>query len=252
MTALIVSTIIALPVLANVLLADLNLHGTVCGEKICNNSEYCSPFDMQCRPCATVCNATSHNYQPVECTRDCQLYLHDQRYAQQMDQARQYDDLRDEIEKLKYRFVITTTLTCFSLFGMLYLLGRTLIRWKRIQNSLQTLFRRNLKVKAANKNRVQDDVEAAVNKQNGGLKLTIPSISATVEAESKIENNNSSSNTSSNTSSNKISTPNTVSTSLSRRYASEDTTLDYAYDNPAMTPSPEAAQLKIKARESSF
>lgn len=103
---------------------------------------------------------------------------------------------------------------------------------------------------------MQDDVEAAVNKQNG-LKLTIPSISATVEAESKIEHNNSSgnngsSNASSNTNSNKISTPNTVSTSLSRRYASEDTTLDYAYDNPAMTPSPEAAQLKTKARESSF
>jgi len=58
-----------------------------------------------------------------------------------------YSSIIEEIEKLKYRFVITTTLTCFSLFGMLYLLGRTLIRWKRIQQSLQTVFRRDIKVK---------------------------------------------------------------------------------------------------------
>ncbi|XP_024867286.1 protein grindelwald [Temnothorax curvispinosus] len=244
---LIVTTIVALSVLPNVLLADLDPRGIKCGEKFCNISEYCSPFDQHCRPCAIACNVTSHNYQPEECAKDCQFYLHDQRYVQRMDQSRQYDDLREEVEKLKYRFVITTTLTCFSLFGMLYLLGRTLIRWKRIQHSLQTVFRRNIKLKA-NKNKVQDDVEAAVNKQNG-LKLTIPSISGTVEQETKIENNNSSSNSNSNGIN---TTPNTTSTPLSRRHASEDTTLDYAYDNPAMTPSPDAAQLKTKARESSF
>ncbi|XP_011865462.1 PREDICTED: uncharacterized protein LOC105560719 [Vollenhovia emeryi] len=247
---LIVTAIVAVSVLANVLLADLDPRGTKCGERLCNISEYCSPFDQHCRPCAIACNVTSHNYQPEPCMSDCQFYLHDQRYAQRMDQSRQYDDLREEVENLKYRFVITTTLTCLSLFGMLYLLGRTIIRWKKIQHTLQTIFRRNIKVKQANKNKVQDDVEAGVNKQNG-LKLTIPNISATVEQESKIENNNSNSNSNSN--SNGInSTPNTTSTPLSRRHASEDTTLDYAYDNPAMTPSPDAAQLKTKARESSF
>ncbi|XP_012540858.1 protein grindelwald [Monomorium pharaonis] len=245
--ASLVKPIVVLSVLANVVLADLDLRGTKCGEKYCNITEYCSPFDVHCRPCAIACNVTSHNYQPDMCTKDCQLYLLDQRYAQHMDQSRQYDDLREEIEKLKCRFVITTTLTCFSLFGMLYLLGRALIRRKRIQQSLQTVFRRNIKVKGS-KNKVQDDVEAAVNKQNG-LKLTIPNISATVEQEAKIENNNSNSNSSSNGIN---STPNTTSTPLSRRHASEDTTLDYAYDNPAMTPSPDSAQLKTKARESSF
>ncbi|XP_018315157.1 protein grindelwald isoform X1 [Mycetomoellerius zeteki] len=245
---LIVSVIVVLSVLANVLLADLDPRGTRCGEILCDISQYCSPFDLHCKPCADACNVTSHNYQPDECKKDCQFYLHDQRYTQRMDQSRQYDDLREEVEKLKYRFVITTILTCFSLLGMLYLLARTLIRWKRIQESLQTLFRRNIKVKQANKNKVQDDVEAATNKQNG-LKLTIPSISATVEQESKIENNNSSSNSNSNGIN---TTPNTTSTPLSRRHASEDTTLDYAYDNPAMTPSPDSAQLKTKARESSF
>jgi hypothetical protein len=83
--------------------------------------------------------------------------------------------------------------------------------------------------------------EASANKQNG-LKLTIPSISATVETESKSTENSNGNSTS----------PNTTSTPLSRRHASEDTTLDYAYDNPAMTPSPETAQARTKARESAF
>lgn len=97
--------------------------------------------------------------------------------------------------------------------------------------------------KATNNNKVQDDaVETGVgnnvNKQNG-LKLSMPTISATVVASSQ------------NTTTNSNGTPNTTSTPLSRRHPSEDTTLDYAYDNPAMTPSPEAAQLRTK-RESSF
>ncbi|XP_070153562.1 protein grindelwald [Polyergus mexicanus] len=235
-------TVIAVIALATFSLADLDLRGAQCGEKRCNVSEYCSPFDMHCRPCSVACDIDSHNYQPDECVKDCQVYLHDQRYIERMDSNRQYDDLREQVQRLKNWFAITTTLTCFSLLGMLYLLGRTLIRWERIQNTLRAVFRKNL-VKVANKNK--DDVEAAVNKQND-LKLTIPSISATVEPESKITENSSSNSNGNST------TPNTTSTPLSRRYASEDTTLDYAYDNPAMTPSPEAAQLRTKARESSF
>jgi len=95
-----------------------------------------------------------------------------------------------------------------------------------------------LSFQATSKNKVQDDVEATVVKENG-LKLAMPTISAAVEQESK-----------SNVNSNGT-TPETTSTPLSRRYPSEDTTLDFAYDNPAMTPSPEAAQLRTK-RESSF
>lgn len=73
--------------------------------------------------------------------------------------------------------------------------------------------------------------------KESNLKLTMSTISAAVESSRSNGNNND--------------TSNTTTTSLSRRHPSEDTTLDYAYDNPAMTPSPEAAQLRPK-RESSF
>ncbi|EFN70515.1 hypothetical protein EAG_01223 [Camponotus floridanus] len=234
--------VIAAIILADVSLANLDLQGVRCGEKRCNASEYCSDFDMHCRPCAVVCDKNNHNYQLEECIKACQVYLDDQRYMERMDLNRRYDDLREKVERFQNWFVITTTLTCFSLLGMLYLLGRTLIRWERIQNTLRTVFRKKL-AKVANKNK--DDIEAAVNKQNV-LKLTIPSISATVEPEPKITENSSSNSNGNST------TPNTTSTPLSRRCASEDTTLDYAYDNPAMTPSPETAQLRTKVHESSF
>jgi len=94
-------------------------------------------------------------------------------------------------------------------------------------------------LQATSKNKVQNDVEATIVVKENGLKLAMPTISAAVEQESK-----------SNANSNGT-TPETTSTPLSRRYPSEDTTLDFAYDNPAMTPSPEAAQLRTK-RESSF
>lgn len=217
-------------------LASLDLRGVKCGEKQCNISEYCSPYDSHCRSCSDACDASSRNYQPDECIKDCQVYLHDQRYALRMDLG-QYDDLREEVEKLRVMFTVTTTLTCFSLLGILYLLGRTLIRWEKIQNTLRAVFSKNW-AKATGKNKVQDDVEAGVVKQNG-LKLSMPTISATVEQEVKSDANSNGT------------TPETTSTSLSRRHPSEDTTLDFAYDNPAMTPSPEAAQLRTK-RESSF
>lgn len=209
--------------------------GAKCGDKYCNVSEYCSPYDTHCRPCAEACDAQSRNYQPDECAKDCQVYLHDQRYVLRAD-PRKYDDLRDEVDRLRIMFTITTTLTCLSLFGILYLLGRTLLRWEKFHNTLRAVFTKNWAKQATNKNKVQDDVEVGVTKQNG-LKLTMPTISATVDTSNSVENSNG--------------TPNTTSTPLSRRHPSEDTTLDYAYDNPAMTPSPDTAQLRTK-RESSF
>ncbi|XP_032668732.1 protein grindelwald [Odontomachus brunneus] len=234
MTLLVVA-IVSLSVLSPALAENFDLHGAKCGSKRCSISEFCSPYDTHCRPCSDACDADHHNFQPDECAKDCQVYLHDQRYVLRTD-IKQYDDLRDEVKRLQTMFTVTTTLSCLLLCAVLYLLGRPLLKWKKIQNTLRVLFRKNWVKKATNKNKVQDDVESNGTKQNG-LKINMPTISATVEMDTSNGNSND--------------TPNTTSTSLSRRHPSEDTTLDYAYDNPAMTPSPEAAQLRTK-RESSF
>ena len=106
------------------------------------------------------------------------------------------------------------------------------------------------------------DAESGVtSRHNGQLKLTMSTISASV-APSRYSVNETTTATATASGSRSGSgsgsgsgtgnaTPNTTSTTLSRRHPSEDTTLDYAYDNPAMTPSPEVVQHRTK-RESSF
>lgn len=103
------------------------------------------------------------------------------------------------------------------------------------------------------------DAESGTSRHNG-LKLTMPTISASVAPSRFLENESghggngtgsASGSGSANGSGTGNATPNTTTTSLSRRHPSEDTTLDYAYDNPAMTPSPETVQHRTK-RESSF
>lgn len=48
--------------------------------------------------------------------------------------------LAEEVERLRVMFAVLTTLTCLSLLAILYLLGRTLIRWEKIQKALRTAF----------------------------------------------------------------------------------------------------------------
>ncbi|XP_035736449.1 protein grindelwald-like isoform X2 [Vespa mandarinia] len=219
------------------IVTGLSLRGNKCGQKVCNTTEYCSRFDTQCKPCSTICNPEDHNHQPEDCLKDCQEYVYDQRYALR-EELSQYEELR-EVNRLRILLGVTLTLTCLAIMVIVYLLIRTFVRCNKIGNAIRNVFSKKWVKKATNNNKVQDDVETGgnnVNKQNG-LKLSMPTISATVTSSQDTSNSNG--------------TPNTTSTPLSRRHPSEDTTLDYAYDNPAMTPSPEAAQLRTK-RESSF
>ena len=85
-------------------------------------------------------------------------------------------------------------------------------------------------------NKVRDDVEAGVPKQNG-LKLTMPTISGSVAVSERMSTDDG--------------TPSTTNTDLSKSNACEDSVLDYAYDNLAMTPSPDTSQSRSK-RESSL
>ncbi|XP_015175411.1 PREDICTED: protein grindelwald isoform X2 [Polistes dominula] len=228
----------------------LNLNATKCGTLYCTSLEYCSAVDTLCRPCSTICNPDDRNHQPEDCRRDCQEYIYDQRYALRKElnqyalreELNQYDQLR-EVDRLRILLSVTLTLTCLAIMVIVFLLIKTFIRCDKIGNAIRNVFSKKWVKKATNNNKVQDDVENGNVKNNNpnnnqnNLKLTMPTISATVSSSEDNSNSNS--------------TPNTTSTPLSRRHPSEDTTLDYAYDNPAMTPSPEAAQLRTK-RESSF
>nr|XP_034186781.1 uncharacterized protein LOC117607321 isoform X1 [Osmia lignaria]XP_034186782.1 uncharacterized protein LOC117607321 isoform X1 [Osmia lignaria] len=263
--------------------AALNPNGVLCGDVRCTTVEYCSHHDKHCKPCSNICNVTGRNYEPVECSTDCQEYLHDQRYVL----LEQYNDLRGEVGRLWILVAVSTTAAVFSLLSSMYLLAKMFPRWVKMRAALARLFtgkctkvRRETSLSSGSKvstpffqranngnnrrshnnnnNKVQEDAESGTVKHNG-LKLTMPTISASVAPSREPERgtgneSGSASGTGSRSGSGSgpcHATPNTTTTSLSGRHPSEDTTLDYAYDNPAMTPSPETAQLRAK-RESSF
>ncbi|XP_063988060.1 protein grindelwald [Diachasmimorpha longicaudata] len=212
--------------------------GTKCGQKRCTTTEYCSPYDTQCRPCTAACDTSSHNYQPEICVKDCQEFLHDQRYVLRRelggDSVSRGSGQTTEIR-------IALVLSIISLVGVICLYLWTFVRGKRVKGAWKKICGTKWTKKKINNNKIRDDVEAGPTKQQNVLKLTMPTISRSVAAASQGNGTNVSTS----------STPNTTSTPLSRRHPSEDTTLDYAYDNPAMTPSPETAPAKVK-KESSF
>lgn len=136
-------------------------------------------------------------------------------------------------------------------------------RWVRVADR-SSIFQNNTASKKnnnnlENNNKAADDVEVVACRRNGP-RLAMPTISATV-APARIpvngkENGNGQGRGQPRDNAGACDainndTPNTTTTSLSGRHPSEDTTLDYAYDNPAMTPSPESVQIRTN-RESSF
>ncbi|XP_044577665.1 protein grindelwald isoform X1 [Cotesia glomerata] len=227
--------------------ATLDPVGTKCGEYRCSTSEYCSRFDSQCKPCSSICDSKSHNRQLDLCVTDCQEYLHDQRYVLRAEPGRD-ENLREDVQRLGSLVKISLALTLITILAIIIFLIQTVVKFKRIRSALEKLFGK--KWAKNNNNKVRTDVEAVtvVKPASNAVISTLPTISAAVSPPSSA-----SQGSDSKSNSNGSSTPDTTSTNVSRKYASEDTTLEFAYDNPAMTPSPENLKDNFKSKhESSF
>ncbi|XP_076640476.1 uncharacterized protein LOC143352100 [Colletes latitarsis] len=243
----------------------LSPEGVMCGGNRCSTVEYCNRYVGHCKPCSSICNVDSSNYQPVECLSDCQEYLHDKRYVL----LKQYEDLRGEVRRLWIFVAIAIAVGLVSLLTTMYLLTTRFAKWKKLRGAFRRAFtgnwikttrngndnnnhsnNNNINNNNKKNNRAQDDPEMGTSRQNG-LRLAMPTISASVAPSRVVGNANANGSGSGSGIGIDNGTPNTTSTSLSGRHPSEDTTLDYAYDNPAMTPSPESVQIRTN-RESSF
>ncbi|XP_063223721.1 protein grindelwald [Bacillus rossius redtenbacheri] len=202
-----------------------------CRERSCPADNYCSEFESVCKPCADICETASHNFQELTCVRDCQDYIHDRRYAS-----------KNDINKLYVMVII-----CFVLLGTILaaLVGGLLFWFLRCRTD-KILFCHFKKKEASQNNNkgAEEGARGGYNKSEA-LKLEMPAPAATSAAGSVSPSY-----------AGPVS-PTTTSTPLSRnRHPSEDATLDYAYDNPVMTPSPVLEQQNVSGghqnRESSF
>ncbi|KAJ8916244.1 hypothetical protein NQ315_016383 [Exocentrus adspersus] len=185
-------------VVVSVVRCELTLGEVRCGQKNCKQWEYCSEFDKTCQPCKGVCDDSTHNFDRSLCEKDCQDYLHDQRYVR-LDGRNEDDDrdLRNTVHRLSHMVTVTLTLVCLMLLVLASVFCFQLYRWKVPDDS----------------SKPKNNVPATESKKNE-LRLEMP---ATITQSDH--------------------SPVTVTTSISRRPA-EDSTLDYAYDNPAMSGSP--------------
>ncbi|CAH1117366.1 unnamed protein product [Phaedon cochleariae] len=198
--------------------SQLTLAGPKCGQRQCKMTEYCSPTDGTCAPCSIACNKSSHNYEEIICENKCQDYLHDLRYVPKDGSSDNRGDLRNTVDRLSQMVTVTLTLVCFMLVVLASFLCFQFYRWKDKKNiTLASLKQKILKKKSS----PQDNSNAArtnnaltlADGKKGDLRLEMPT---------PVSHSDHS--------------PVTVTTSISRRPA-EDSTLDYAYDNPAMTSS---------------
>ncbi|XP_031826762.1 uncharacterized protein LOC116424469 [Nomia melanderi] len=249
----------------------MNMPEVECGGKYCTSKEYCNKYNNRCQSCSSICTNGSSNYLPKECAIHCQEYLLDLRYVL----MEEYKNLQNEVGRLSILAMVAIAVALLSLSTMAYLLASSLFKWRTMRGAFRGTFpatwlknntgNKNNNNNLENNNKSSDDVEAAACRRNGP-RLAMPTISATV-APARIPVNGKENGSGAGNGNGQgrgqprenagtcdaidNDTPNTTSTSLSGRHPSEDTTLDYAYDNPAMTPSPESVQIRTN-RESSF
>lgn len=82
MILLAVSAVLLIPLVSDKTVdAAITFNGAKCGTKTCNVDQFCSKYSSQCDDCATICTEGDHNFDNILCTRECQDYLHDLRYA---------------------------------------------------------------------------------------------------------------------------------------------------------------------------
>lgn len=206
---------------------DLTITGPRCGARNCKMQEYCSSYDNQCHPCSDICNQSTHNYDASLCMKDCQDYLHDVRYVRKEENSTGKDDLRGVVQRLQYMVTVTLTLTCFVLIALALIVTIQIWKWKKNNNitfaSLCNKFRS--KKSSGDKSSGNGVTASAQINAKPDLRLDMPTTVAHSEH-----------------------SPATVTTSISRRPA-EDSALDYAYDNHAMSNSPSP---NSKPHESNF
>ncbi|XP_015363414.1 PREDICTED: protein grindelwald-like [Diuraphis noxia] len=97
-----------------------------CGEKECPEYHMCQPHDLQCYPCHSYCNETSHNFDVKICQQQCQDYIHD--YVKHYVKDSNIQDVLQELETLKSLIIWLTLLVIVAVVLMSVMLAFV---WKR-------------------------------------------------------------------------------------------------------------------------
>ncbi|CAG9862814.1 unnamed protein product [Phyllotreta striolata] len=185
-----------------------------CGVRNCSLDQYCSDFGTTCESCAVICDPTGINFSKSTCEKSCQTYLHDIRYVSKNGGGSSgSNDLKSRVDKLSQLVSVSLSLTILMLLVLICFLCFQFYRWKDKKNITLASLKQKIFGKRTDESQRPNNV-SELDVRKGDLKLDMPSSNMSHSEHSPV----------------------TVTTSISRRPA-EDSTLDYAYDNPALTAS---------------
>ncbi|XP_060881974.1 protein grindelwald [Metopolophium dirhodum] len=85
----------------------------ICGELECPEYYMCQSHDLQCYPCHSYCNQSSHNFDAHICERQCQDYIHD--YIKHYVKAEEIQDSLQEKEILQFLLICVMVLIIITL-----------------------------------------------------------------------------------------------------------------------------------------
>ncbi|XP_014250866.1 uncharacterized protein LOC106667425 [Cimex lectularius] len=208
-----------------------------CGEKSCSRYEYCS--DLYCQNCEPVCTVGERNFDSVICEKECQEYIHDKikgyqtvedvanntkqlqgyvrdkikEYLSEADSLKATKDLQETIEWLRQLVAASLILSLMVVVVVVAALGFLWLRYRR---------------KKAEQNKEIDLMDTKIQTVSGMMNNNCKEKLAKLDMSS----------IGSNTAAPSVVTGVTTTTPISTRHPCEDATLEYAYDNQGMTPSP--------------
>lgn len=245
-----------------------------CGDITCQEHQYCSNFDHRCHPCQDVCDPITSNYQSSVCEAQCQDYIHDNKYVtkngsggssyEQEIRSKLVKSLESYIDTLVIIVILALVMTSLMFLAVVLLVGVYIHKTRRkkctdrVESNDMALFAQKLQ-----------SSEGVVSNNNFGqssattLSLSVPPSKVPSNhrhhqsPDAAVAHGPNESRESTNTATTP-GTPGTCVTTLStptgsmrrhhrdhhhhfRREPSESAAPEYAYDNPALAPSPAAS-----------
>ncbi|XP_022197615.2 protein grindelwald [Nilaparvata lugens] len=206
----------------------LKLHKE-CGTAHCERYQYCNS-DLICDSCSSICNVSSHNYERENCEHNCQDYIHD--YISSYVNASVFAQLQGTVERMQSLVVVSLCLALVSIIVISGILFFVWIRYRRVWKFSDLRLKKKLAsvnvINKMNQQPAQQNCNSTGGSNEGGLTLKMPSAASMMTLNSPSPSTVPPSNI----------TTTTPITPISNRYPSEDATLEYAYDNPVLTPAP--------------
>ncbi|KAK0167070.1 hypothetical protein PV327_004514 [Microctonus hyperodae] len=129
--------IFGVTIVVNVAISTSSPASSKCGQ--CLAMEYCSAFDSLCNPCLTICDERNHNHDLSMCVKDCQEYMHDEKYALHA-KLSEVESLKGKMEKLSSLLEVSFAFIIFLTLLIIFLLLKTLLKLKIINEALGKIF----------------------------------------------------------------------------------------------------------------